>query len=95
MGKWEHKIETYLKHELQKIGGACRKWTSPNHVGVPDQIVFFKGKVLFVETKTLDGDLSSKQEREHKRLRNQGAEVYTIYSEDQVDKFISKLKENS
>ena len=92
MGKWENKIEKYLREELEKIGGTCRKWVCPNHSGVPDQIVFFKGFICFVEAKTFDGELSSAQEREHVRLKEQGAEVFTLYSEHQVDVFVLGLK---
>ena len=39
MGKRENKVETYLNEQVELIGGITRKWVSPGHSGVPDQIV--------------------------------------------------------
>jgi len=39
MGREENKVETYLQEKIEEAGGITRKWVSPNHVGVPDQLV--------------------------------------------------------
>lgn len=89
----ENKVEKYLDKEVQKIGGLTRKWVSPGRDGVPDRIVVFNGQVIFVEVKTADGTLSKNQSREHKRLRDKGALVMTVYGQTQVDDFVRSLVE--
>ena len=88
MGKRENKVENYLKSEVKKLGGISRKWVSPGRDGVTDQIIIVDGVVWFVEVKTVDGRLSPPQIREHKRLRDAGANVTTVYGEMGVDVFI-------
>ena len=97
MGKRENKVETYLTDEVEKLGGITRKWVSPMHKGVTDQIVIIGnstvgGLVLFVEVKVIDGVLEDYQDREHKRLRRVGADVTVVYGEPGVDLFIQRLK---
>lgn len=91
MGKRENRVESYLQDQVLKVGGDTRKFTSPGHAGVPDQIVMVKSEVWFVETKSKDGTLSSNQEREHIRLRNLGMKVRTVYTVPMVDEFIMEV----
>lgn len=86
MGVRENKVETYFKDRIKALGGITRKWVSPGVDGVPDQIVIIKGNIFFVEVKTSDGKLSPEQIREHKRLRDNGATVCTVYGHIGVDK---------
>ena len=90
MGQRENKVETYLKKEVTRIGGLSRKWVSPQHAFVPDQIVIFEG-VWFVEVKTHDGKSSSGQLREAVRLKEHGANVVTVTGKSGVDAFIRAL----
>jgi hypothetical protein len=90
MGKRENKVETYLKTEVTRIGGLSRKWVSPQHAFVPDQIVMYKG-IWFAEVKTHDGESSSGQLREAARLEKHGAKVVTITGRSGVDAFILRL----
>ena len=91
MGQRENKVETYLKKEVTAIGGISRKWVSPQHAFVPDQIIMYKGDVWFVEVKTHDGKSSSGQVREAARLKEQGANVATVTGKAGVDSFIAAL----
>ena len=92
MGTRENKIEKYLDSEVKdKLDGITRKWVSPHNNGVPDRIVITKQGVCFVEVKTVDGILSPDQIREHKRLKEAGASVTTVYGHDQVDMLIKEL----
>lgn len=90
MGVRENKVETYLKDEVKKLGGISRKWVSPGVDGVPDQIVIIRGRVIFIEIKTISGRLSVAQKREHDRLRKAGATVNTVYGKHDVDIFITR-----
>lgn len=92
MGIREAKVEKYLDSEVKKLGGITRKWVSPGRDGVPDRIVIVRGQVYFVEIKTVNGKESSVQVREHQRLREHGAMVYTLFGDEQVDRFIERLK---
>ena len=92
MGKRENSVEKFLDEEIVKIGGITRKWTSPGRSGVPDRIVIVEGLVTFVEVKTLDGKLSSDQEREHVRLKEAGAAVLTVYGRESVTAFVNTLR---
>ena len=93
MGKAENTIESNLKEAVKEIGGTSRKWVSPGYVGVPDQIVFYKGAVVFAEIKTRYGKCSPSQIREIKRLKNHGAIVFVISTGLQIRKFIDYLLE--
>lgn len=88
MGARENKVEKYLDSEVKKLGGITRKWVSPGRDGVPDRIVFVCGEVWFVEVKTIDGKLTSVQQREHDRLKAVHARVTTVYGEPGVDEFM-------
>lgn len=91
MGTRENKVETYLNDEVEKLGGITRKWVSPGVDGVPDRIVILKSRVIFVEVKTVDGDLSPWQVREQNRLREHGAVVFTAAGHAEVDLIIKAL----
>ena len=92
MGTRENKVETHLDSEVTKLGGLTRKWVSPGHDGVPDRIVIIDGDTIYVEVKTTDGVTSEAQKREHKRLRDVGAYVVTVYGNKGVDLFIEDIK---
>jgi hypothetical protein len=92
MGTRESSIEKLLIKEVKRLGGLCYKWTSPGRRGVPDRIVIYKGNTYFIETKTLDGDTSSAQLRESKRIFNQGQFVYFLEGHEQVKWFIKTLE---
>lgn len=91
MGARENKVETYLKNKVKAAGGISRKWVSPGHDGVTDQIIrlphWAKGVVYMIEIKTDDGRCSSPQLREQTRLSQAGCNVVTLYGEADVDVF--------
>lgn len=94
MGKRENKVETYLSEQVKlHLDGFTRKWVSPGHTGVMDQICFIDPE-WFVEVKTVDGDHKSHQHREALRLISKGARVAIVWGHDGVDKFIEWLKVN-
>jgi len=91
VGVRENKVERYLDKQVTAINGITRKWVSPGRDGVPDRIVILSGRVWFVEVKTVSGKLSVAQEREHQRLRDVGAEVFTVFGGQGVDCFIREV----
>lgn len=88
MGTRENKVEKYLKSRIKEIGGISRKWVSPGHDGVTDQIVVRCGVVYFVEVKTNDGKVSELQVREQIRLADAGMKVCNVFGEQGVDAFL-------
>ena len=92
MGVRENKVEKYLDSEIIKLGGITRKWVSPGRDGVPDRICVVRGRVWFVEVKTVDGVLSPEQIREQDRLVECGANVSTVYGKEGVDDLIKQIK---
>ena len=91
MGVRENKVEKYLDQEVTKLGGITRKWVSPGVDCVPDRIVIYKSKVIFVEVKTVDGSYEPSQEREHRRLLDAGACVDTVWGHEGVDAWIREV----
>lgn len=88
----EKDTERYLREQLEKIGGFCRKWIDPNYRGLPDKICIFpNGTIAFVETKS-EGDKPTKiQLRVHQILRDRGCIVEVIDTKEQVDRFMAGL----
>ncbi len=92
MSNRENKVEVYLKRRIKELGGLSRKWVSPMHRGVPDQIVIVKGIVIFVECKTQDGELEKHQIREIEKLDKAGANTVVVYGRRGVDDLIENIK---
>ena len=87
----ERQIETYLKLSVERIGGLTRKYVSPGYAGVPDRLVFYKGRIYLVELKTTGGLLSAVQHAEIKRMAQVGVPVIVLSSKAEVDKFMKDL----
>jgi len=76
---------TYAKSK----GWLAYKWTSPGRAGVPDRIMITPtGNVFFMEVKAPTGRLSGLQKREHKILRMNNVEVFTVYDFKQAKELI-------
>lgn len=90
----ESKIEAFLRKQVEKEGGLCMKFISPGHNGVPDRIILHPAlqKTTFVETKAPGEDTRKLQKAVHKKLREYGAEVYTLDTKEKVLQFLQKNK---
>jgi hypothetical protein len=77
----EKQIETAVKRYAESKCWLTRKWTSPGHMFVPDQIFITPtGRVIFIEFKREGGKCTAGQIREHIKLQNQGCRVHVIDS---------------
>jgi hypothetical protein len=77
----ERDIEKAVKRYAESKGWLTRKWTSPGHAFVPDQIFIRPdGQVIFVEFKREGGKPTAGQLREHHKLIDHGCIVYVIDS---------------
>lgn len=92
MGKRETPVENYLKHQVESIGGQCRKYTSPGHNGVADRLVFLPGgRLVIIEVKCMNGTESSIQERERHLMNSLGFDAIVVNGKRGVDEWISGL----
>ena len=87
--KSEQEIEDYLIKRVTELGCYCLKQNPSLLPGVPDELVLsLDGRCLFVELKIPDGKLSVAQMKTQERLKKMHHKVFTLWSVDDVDKFI-------
>ncbi|WP_313994034.1 VRR-NUC domain-containing protein [uncultured Selenomonas sp.] len=90
----ERDIEALLRDGVKQLGGKAYKWVSPGNAGVPDRIVILPGgKVIFVELKQENGQLTRLQKIQQDTLRAMGAAAVTLYGADEVRMYLEELKE--
>ena len=80
----EKKIESDSMLMLEADGWWQRKFTSPSHRGVPDRICAKDKRVLFLEFKDPNGELSALQKVEIALMQAAGLEVHVVDSVEQV-----------
>ncbi len=90
----ERDIEAYLVKRCKEIGALCDKFTSPQRRSVPDRLITFGGRVLFVELKATGKKPTEAQVRDHDRRRAAGAEVVWLDSKGGVDSVIFSVYGN-
>jgi len=89
----ERDIEAYLVKRCKEIGALCDKFTSPQRRSVPDRLITFGGRAIFIEVKATGARPTPAQVRDHDRRRAAGAEVVWLDSCDAVGWIISSLRE--
>jgi len=88
-GEKEKNVETYLKKRIDNLGGIAYKFVSPSNSGVPDRIVLMpNSRIFFVELKSPEGESTSLQDTQQKKIDRLGFQVFVIYSKAGVDEFI-------
>lgn len=88
----EANLESYFKLQIEKLGGLCLKFVSPQYSGVPDRIVIVEGFVYFVELKAPGHVLKPRQELVHFEFKKRGVIVYTVDGLVSLAYFINKVK---
>lgn len=89
----EKEIERKLIKGVHQIGGRAYKFVSPGNDGVPDRIVVLPGgRIIFVELKTEEGRLASRQKIQIKTLTRLGCEVWTLWGAGDVEMFLKRLE---
>lgn len=89
--KREREIEAYLCAQVRINGGIAWKFVSPGKRGVPDRIVVLYGSIVFVEVKSATGTVELSQQARHNELRDAGARVAVVRSENDVDTLLFAL----
>lgn len=91
----ERDIEAYLVKRCKEIGALVDKFTSPQRRSVPDRIIIYGGRVLFVELKATGKKPTEAQVRDHERRRAAGAEVVWLDSCEAVDEVCEALSKGN
>ena len=90
MGKAESTVERHLRSKVEALGGFTRKWTSPGHAGVEDQICFFpEAEIWFIEVKVMGKLPTGSQWREIIDQRMLGHNAGYLAGEFEVDSFMA------
>lgn len=66
-----------------------RKFNSVLHIGLPDRVHGYKGRVWFIEYKKTGAVASKAQLREHRRMRKRGLDVYVCDSYHKVRRVLN------
>jgi hypothetical protein len=88
----EREIEAYFCKRVKEAGGLQRKFVSPGHRGVPDRILVYAGRTIFVEIKAFGEKLRPDQIREHAKLKKAGASACFVDSKDAVDELLDWMR---
>lgn len=94
----ESKLEDYLVHEVNKMGGEIRKVGWVGRAGAPDRLVMFGGRCVWVELKAPNRrcEADPHQAREHRRMREHGGcDIRVLNTVDDVSSFLLELKCNT
>jgi hypothetical protein len=92
----EREIEKKVCDYAKEKGFLVYKFSSPNHVGVPDRLFVAPHQQAFwIEFKREGGKPTAMQEREMRRLRHCGFDVYLVDSVEHGMMVIDKHKEMS
>lgn len=90
----EKEIERRVCAYAKEKGFLVYKFSSPNHVGVPDRMfVTSHQRVFWIEFKREGGKLTPVQERECGKLADCGFEVYAVDSVEQGKSIIDEQNE--
>ena len=87
----EKHIEQDVCRYARKKGWVVYKFTSPGTRGVPDRIFMRDGVVFFIEFKSPGQKPSRLQECVHRRIREQGIDVYVVDGIEQGCKLIDDV----
>lgn len=91
--KTESGLQAHIVRLCKARGALCYKFESPARRGVPDLLLIYEGRVIFIEVKSpaKTGTLSPLQRHEIKQLRDHGAQVYVIDSYDAATELVSSF----
>ena len=79
----ESHIRRKVIEDARKKGWIHRKWSSPGHRGVPDDLFFKKKKLIVIEFKRPGEKPRVQQQKTHRCLKKEGFKVHVI---DDIDK---------
>lgn len=90
----EGRIEQYLCKQVKLLGGRAEKMVYFAKRGSPDRWCIFPGPYIFpIECKDATGVLHPLQRLELDKLTAEGFTCFVVYSIEDVDKAVLKMKE--
>ncbi len=88
----ESDVEDYLARRLRELGGKVRKMRWIGRHSAPDRCAMLNGRHWLVELKRPGEKARPAQEREHRRLRDDGGFVVVVLTSfDEVDKWLESV----
>lgn len=87
----ERDIEAHLVKRCKEIGALCEKFTSPQCRSVPDRLLIWNGRVVFVELKATGKKPTEAQVRDHDRRVAVGASVCWTDSIEGVEHLVTTI----
>lgn len=88
MARIEKKIERDSVRTAEEDGWMVKKFTTPGRRGAFDRLFIKGGRVLFIEFKDPDGDISPLQMEEYDNLIEHGADAYFCNSNEQCKQIL-------
>lgn len=85
----EASVENHLIRECKRRKLRCLKVSFIGRRGAPDRLI--SSYKILVELKAPKGKLRPTQIREHHRLSQEGWEIHTLHTRDQVDALMAEL----
>jgi hypothetical protein len=89
--KCESHLENYFARKVKEAGGMAIKFNPTTNAGLPDRIVFYKGRTWLVELKMPKGRVSPVQQVMHNRFKLHGFPVTIVRTKEDVAKFINTM----
>lgn len=87
----ESVVEDYFIQQIERHGGLSSKFVSPSMLGVPDQIVLYKGLTYYAEIKAPGEKPRKSQIAVHELYKEYGVIVHVIDTKSGVDTFIKNI----
>lgn len=86
----ESDVESYLKKNIERVGGLCLKFVSPGRAGVPDRICLMPNGIhFFAEVKAPGKKLRPLQQKCKKDFEGLKHPVRIVDSKEAVDLLIA------
>lgn len=93
--KIENDIENRLIRKVNALHGLTFKFTSPSTKGVPDRVVIYRGRTIFIELKRPGQQPTSLQKYWLRQINNQNVKAISLSTFGEVDTFIEELKRSN
>lgn len=90
--KNERALVNQFQAYLKKIGAYTIKTADKFTSGIPDLIVCYKGRTIFIEVKTIKGTVSEIQKYTIDHIRRRGCEAWIIRSLEALKEIIENPK---
>lgn len=86
-------IEQKLVEAVKRRGGICPKWVSPGFDGMPDRLVFLRGRKFgLVEVKAPGEKPRALQLSRHRLLKKLGFHTYILDGVEQIGVILDEIQ---